>query len=161
MTDGAPAGPAVAEFAAVWLAAQQQLVAAAAAHEIKNSLNGVSVNLAVVQSRLRRQQAPESVTRFADAATSQLELLTVQVEALLALVRPPDRTSSQSDFLRSHGLDELVEEGRRRWEATGLSGGLDAVAGRSRVHEAEALTDDSGLGGFTVLEWVLTVRDET
>jgi signal transduction histidine kinase len=72
--------------AALWLAAQHA-VAARAAHEIKNALNGVSVNLAVVQSRLRRQQAPESVTRFADTALEQLELLTGQVESLLALVR--------------------------------------------------------------------------
>ena len=32
--------------------------------------------------------------------------------------------------------------------------GLEAMRMRSRVSEAEALLDPSGLGGFAVLEWV-------
>jgi SAM-dependent MidA family methyltransferase len=72
----------------------------------------------------------------------------------LALAAAPTTVRTQAEFLRAHGIDDLVAEGRARWEAEGLGGGLGAIAGRSRVTEAEALLDPDGLGGFTVLEWV-------
>ena len=72
----------------------------------------------------------------------------------LALAAAPSSVRSQAEFLRSHGIDELVAEGRARWtELGGLAGGLEAIAARSRITEAEALLDPNGLGGFTVLEW--------
>lgn len=70
----------------------------------------------------------------------------------------PTADRSQADWLRAHGLDELVAEGRRIWQARAATGDLAAVRARSRVGEAEALTDPSGLGGFRVLEWVVPVR---
>ena len=99
MTSRPPAAPPAAELAELWQAAQRG-VAGGAAHEIKNALNGVAVNLAVVQSRLRREGAPESVTRFADAANAQLELLTTQVEALLGLVRPAQGAADVAQLVR-------------------------------------------------------------
>ena len=66
---------------------------------------------------------------------------------------PADRVSAQADFLRRHGIDELVEEGRAVWHERAHLGDLEAVRGRSRVREAEALLDPTGLGAFTVLEW--------
>ncbi|RPI11961.1 MAG: hypothetical protein EHM63_00620 [Actinobacteria bacterium] len=71
----------------------------------------------------------------------------------LAVVREPDRVESQADFLRSHGLDGLVADGRAAWEAGAATGGLEAIRGRSRIGEAEALIDASGLGGFSVIQW--------
>ena len=71
----------------------------------------------------------------------------------LAQVRAPDRVESQASFLRSHGLDHLVDEGRRIWSERAHIGDLAAVRARSRVGEAEALTDPGGLGGFTVVQW--------
>jgi SAM-dependent MidA family methyltransferase len=71
----------------------------------------------------------------------------------LARVRRPDLDRDQATFLRAHGLDELVEEGRRIWTERAAIGDLDALRARSRVAEAEALTDPSGLGAFRVLEW--------
>jgi len=72
----------------------------------------------------------------------------------LALVAPPDRVRTQAAFLREHGIDQLVAEGRARWEELGgIAGGLPAIAARSRSSEANALLDPDGLGGFTVLEW--------
>ena len=59
--------------------------------------------------------------------------------------------SSQADWLRDLGIDELVAEGRARWEAGAARGDLEALAGRSRVTEAAALTDPAGLGAHTVL----------
>lgn len=73
----------------------------------------------------------------------------------LAAVRPPAEDRSQADFLRAHGLDDLVAEGRRVWEERAHLGDLEALRGRSRVSEAEALTDPGGLGAFRVLEWVV------
>jgi SAM-dependent MidA family methyltransferase len=72
----------------------------------------------------------------------------------LSLVRSPDIDEDQAAFLRAHGLDDLVAEGAARWKAEGSAGGLAAIAGRSRVHEADALTDPAGLGAFRVLEWI-------
>jgi hypothetical protein len=79
-----------AEVEVLWLDALQQ-VAGRAAHEIKGALNGVCVNLAVVRSRAAAQTAgPASgLTRFAEAASGQLEELVAMNEALLALTRRP------------------------------------------------------------------------
>ncbi len=60
---------------------------------------------------------------------------------------------SQAEFLRAHGIDELVQEGREIWAAGAHIGDLAAMRARSRVREAEALTDPLGMGRFRVLEW--------
>ncbi len=57
----------------------------------------------------------------------------------------------QADWLASLGIDHLVEEGRAAWEAGAASPDLAALAGRSRITEAAALTDPAGLGAHTVL----------
>ncbi|MFL6203742.1 MAG: SAM-dependent methyltransferase [Acidimicrobiales bacterium] len=66
---------------------------------------------------------------------------------------PPAREVSQAEWLREHGIDQLVEEGRATWRERAAIGDLAAVRARSRVTEAEALLDPSGLGAFRVLEW--------
>jgi SAM-dependent MidA family methyltransferase len=71
----------------------------------------------------------------------------------LARVRAPSREATQADWLRAHGIDALVEEGRRVWTERAAVADLEALRARSRVSEAEALLDPAGLGGFTVLEW--------
>jgi len=48
-----------------------------------------------------------------------------------------------------------VAEARATWRARAPVGDLVALAARSRVGEAEALTDLAGLGAFRVLEWVV------
>ena len=62
-------------------------------------------------------------------------------------------TTNQATFLGQHGIDHLVDEGRRVWKERAGLGDLEALRARSRVAEAEALLDADGLGGFTVLEW--------
>jgi SAM-dependent MidA family methyltransferase len=71
----------------------------------------------------------------------------------LAAVAPPASDTSQADWLHTYGLDELVAEGRAIWEERAAIGDLAAVRARSRITEADALTDPSGLGAFRVLEW--------
>ena len=68
--------------------------------------------------------------------------------------RPIGCRARPSSSLR-HGIDELVEEGRRVWAERAAVGDLAALPGRSRVREAEALIDPAGLGGFSVVEWVV------
>jgi SAM-dependent MidA family methyltransferase len=58
---------------------------------------------------------------------------------------------SQAEWLRDLGVDELAESGRRTWEARAHVGDLDALAARSRVVEAAALTDETGLGAHRVV----------
>jgi SAM-dependent MidA family methyltransferase len=65
----------------------------------------------------------------------------------------PTANSSQAEWLRAHGIDDLVEDGRRVWSERAHIGDLEAMKARSRITEAEALTDPSGLGAFRVLEW--------
>jgi SAM-dependent MidA family methyltransferase len=77
----------------------------------------------------------------------------VTAEVCLDQLPPATATASQADWLRAHGIDELVAEGRRAWEARAHVGDLAAVRMRSRITEADALLDPDGLGGFTVVEW--------
>ena len=63
------------------------------------------------------------------------------------------RVVTQREFLTEYGIAELVEDARRVWTERAAVGDLAALAGRSRVGEADALLDPAGLGGFVVLEW--------
>lgn len=72
----------------------------------------------------------------------------------LVRVRAPVTDRSQAEFLRAHGLDELVEAARGVWRERAQAGDLEALKARSRVSEAAALTDPAGLGSVRVLEWV-------
>jgi signal transduction histidine kinase len=84
MTEGRMAGDA----SVFWLAMVQQLMGRAA-HDVKDSLNGVAVNLEVIRSRASKAGAPAaSIAPFAEAAGQQLERLTSLLDALLAVARP-------------------------------------------------------------------------
>ena len=89
-----------------------------------------------------------------EAPGSQDVTVEVAVDQL-ADVRPPDHDRSQAAFLAAHGIDELVDEGRRLWEERAHLGDLAAIRARSRITEADALTDPAGLGAFRVLEWAV------
>src|SRR5690606_33291126 len=79
----------------------------------------------------------------------------ITVPVVLDQLPVPDRAEAQAAFLRRHGIDELVEEGRRVWRERASTGDLAALRARSRVREAEALLDEGSLGSFTVLQWVV------
>ncbi|HJQ19499.1 MAG TPA: hypothetical protein VJ867_04050 [Gemmatimonadaceae bacterium] len=74
----------------LWLHTLEEVVNRAA-HEVKDSLNGVSLNVEVVRVRARPGVNTDGggLAAFATAAAEQLELLTVRAEALLFLSRPP------------------------------------------------------------------------
>ena len=58
---------------------------------------------------------------------------------------------TQAEWLRSLGVDALVEDARAAWQARAQIGDLEALRHRSRVSEADALLDPSGLGAHRVL----------
>lgn len=80
--------------------------------------------------------------------------ITVQVMIdQLAESVEPDAVRSQSQFLQLWGIDELVDEGRLAWEAAASKPDLAAMKMRSRISEAQALLDPTGLGNFSALTY--------
>ena len=77
----------------------------------------------------------------------------VTCEVAVDQLPAPASDRSQAEWLHDHGIDELVDEGRRIWAERAAIGDLAAVRARSRVTEADALLDPAGLGAFRVLEW--------
>ena len=59
----------------------------------------------------------------------------------------------QAEFLRAHGIDELVAEGIAGWTDRAGVGDLTTLKARSRIAEADALLDPAGMGAFNVLVW--------
>jgi SAM-dependent MidA family methyltransferase len=62
-------------------------------------------------------------------------------------------SSTQADFLMQWGIDELVREGSDYWESMKTAPDVAAMKMRSRATDAKSLTDQSGLGVFSVLSW--------
>jgi signal transduction histidine kinase len=75
-------------LSALWLSTLQRLTERVA-HEIRNALNGVAVNVEVVRSRATRAGDTSAIAPFATAAASQVEILAGQVDALVSMLRPP------------------------------------------------------------------------
>ena len=86
--------------------------------------------------------APGSQDITCDVAVDQLQI-----------DHPFTDVETQVEFLRGHGIDDLVDRGRALWNERAHLGDLAAIRGRSAVREAEALLDPDGLGAFTVLHW--------
>jgi SAM-dependent MidA family methyltransferase len=80
----------------------------------------------------------------------------ITCEVAVDQLPPATSTRSQAEFLRAFGIDELAADARRAWHERAHIGDLQALVSRSRVHEAAALTDETGLGAFRVLEWAGT-----
>jgi len=78
---------AAEDVAGLWLLTLQRAVGRAS-HDVRDALNGVSVNLEVIRSRSARAEVPASaVAKFGDAAAQQLDRLTTLLDAVLALAR--------------------------------------------------------------------------
>ncbi len=65
----------------------------------------------------------------------------------------PTRLTTQAEWLTQWGIEALVEEGREYWRAHASAPDVTAMRMRSRIGEAEALTDPVGLGGWLALEY--------
>jgi hypothetical protein len=76
------------DVGALWLATVQRAMGRAT-HDVKDALNGVSVNLEVIRARAVRPDVPATaIAQFAEAAGNQLERLTALLDAVLSLARP-------------------------------------------------------------------------
>ncbi|MEZ5239906.1 MAG: SAM-dependent methyltransferase [Microthrixaceae bacterium] len=80
----------------------------------------------------------------------------ITVEVARDQLPPGWVSTSQAEWLRSNGLDELLERARTTWADRAGVGDLVAMRARSAPLEAEALTEETGLGGFEVLTWSVT-----
>ena len=78
----------------------------------------------------------------------------VAVDQLATIARPSVMTT-QRQFLERLGIAQLVEEGRQIWTENASAPDVAALRARSRIGEAEALLEPSGLGNFVVLEWTI------
>src|SRR5579862_6333994 len=89
------------DIGALWLLTLQRAMSRAS-HDVKDALNGVSVNLEVIRSRAGRPDVPATaVAQFAESATQQLERLTILLEAILTLGRAErDRTDVAATLRR-------------------------------------------------------------
>jgi hypothetical protein len=68
-------------------AATLSVLATRIAHDFRNALNGVAVNLEVVRGRSARGAAASDIAPFAATAASQFEAASASAEALLAFAR--------------------------------------------------------------------------
>ena len=85
-----------------------------------------------------------------DAGTQDITTQ-VMVDQLTKTV-PGLSVTLQSDWLRKWGIDDLVSEGTQYWDKHKSAPDIAAMKMRSRANEAQALTSQDGLGGFSVLE---------
>ena len=91
---------AAEDVGVLWLATLQRALGRAS-HDVKDALNGVSVNLEVIRSRSARPDASAAaVAPFAEAAGQQLERLTSLLEAVLALGRAEREPADVAVILR-------------------------------------------------------------
>lgn len=98
----------MSDLEVLWLRTLQTVVDRAA-HEIKDALNGVSLNIEVVRSRSRRADvAAADLAEFATAAGSQFETLVERTEALVFLARPQKRGSAVDIALTLRHLAALL-----------------------------------------------------
>jgi SAM-dependent MidA family methyltransferase len=101
---------------------------------------------------LRTYQAHKRGQHPLQAPGSQDITCEVSIDQLRR-VAPGLQCSTQAEWLSQWGIERLVEVGRQIWSEGASQGSLEAVRGRSRVIEAQALVDPAGLGAFQVLEW--------
>lgn len=129
-----------------WLEALQHL-ARRVAHEIKNPLNAVAVNLEVVRSRCERGSAdPSALLPFATAAAGELERMGRLVEALLAVTRPtlPDVAALAPPLVTLYDVIANAEGGTVAMDRIEGDAGIDMAADDARA--ALASTLDSMIG---------------
>ncbi len=126
-----------------WLAVLQRL-SGRVAHEIKNPLNAVAVNLEVVRSRCERGNVePGAVLPFAGAAAGELERAARLVDALLALTRPgqPDLAMLAQPVITLYDALANAEGGSVVMDLSEGETGIDMAADDVRAALAATLDD--------------------
>ena len=145
--------PSSATDAADWLDTLQQL-ADAVAHELRNALNGVAVNVEVMRSRSQREGVEaSSLATFATHAAEQVESAVALSEALLRVARPAriplDVAALVADLRQLLGAVAARADGGFEGDVRGLALlQCDAnEADRHRATIAKAMLDAAHNGG--------------
>lgn len=126
------------ELDALWSRVLEQVVQYAA-HDIKDSLNGVSLNLEVVRTRTQRASVEvQGIAPFANAAADQLEVLAARIEALLYLSRPARDPADVALTLKHLGA-LLVPAAKSEGGALTLQGHLHVEAPTRAAGQATRL----------------------
>jgi signal transduction histidine kinase len=106
-----------------------------AGHEIRNALNGISVNVEVVRSRTSREDSPKELASFAERASAQVREASALTDGLLALVdsvmtAQAEGTLQSTGGRSAGGRIELMIYGER---APGLVSDIERLASRTGV----------------------------
>jgi signal transduction histidine kinase len=146
-----------------WLAMLQQLTSGVA-HELRNALNGVAVNLEVVRSRAGREGlAASALGSFAGSASDQLEQVIAMTDALMALTRAGQepaaigRTTDQVAALvrpvlaAKGGTLDLAVEGEGTTRVPAAAARLFIAATLRAAVDAAGATGDAAKARATVL----------
>jgi signal transduction histidine kinase len=131
-----------------WLGALQNL-AGRVAHEIRNPLNAVAVNLEVVRSRCQRGAVePSAVLPFATAAAGELERATRLIDALLAVARPArsDLATLAGPVITLYDALASADGGSVSMDLSEGSTGIEVAADDARAALAATLHDMLGPG---------------
>ena len=135
----------------LWLSVAQEIVDVGA-HEIKDVLNGVTLNLEVIRSRsVDAEREGRVVAPFATAASAQLEILTARTEALLFVGRPAREPADVAVVMR-HLAALLIPAARSEGGVLAVDG-VDRVAPTAaparatRLALASAMLDLTKMGG--------------
>lgn len=144
----------VQQRAAAWVKAQRRLLRAGALLVIDYA-TPTTAGLAMRPWRewLRTYRDHERGVHYLREPGSQDITVEVAIDQIVAAAGEPSSVRVQRQFLQRWGIDELVAEGQRVWSEQAARPTLAALTMRSRVREAEALCDPSGLGSFMVLEF--------
>jgi hypothetical protein len=126
--------------AAVLWAETLQTISNLVAHDFRNSLNAVAVNLEVVRGRSARGAEASAIAPFASTAAEHYETAAAAAEALLALARPEagrvdvavllGRLSRLIAVGRSHAI-EVTDESEGRATAAAPADMVRAIVARS------------------------------
>jgi signal transduction histidine kinase len=131
-----------------WWRAFQKL-ASRVAHEIKNPLNAVAVNLEVVRSRCERVGVEgAAILPFATTAASEVERVSRLIEALLALARPGtnDLGALSQPVITLYDAVASAEGGSVRMDLAEGGTGIDMPADQARAAVAATLEGMVGPG---------------
>lgn len=106
-----------------------------AGHEIRNALNGISVNVEVVRSRSSREESPKELASFAERASAQVREASALTDGLLALVDSVMTAQAEGTLKSTGGRSagsriELMIYGER---AAGLVSDIERLASRTGV----------------------------
>ena len=106
-----------------------------AGHEIRNALNGISLNVEVVRSRSGREGPAKELTSFADRASAQVSEASALTDGLLAFVGSVMAAQAAGTFRASggHGAGSRIELMIYGDGAAGVVSDIERLASRVGV----------------------------